>query len=152
MSGPKRHENDGQVPEGFYFIDRFNPASNFHLSLGLNYPNASDKLLGEAPYGGDIFIHGNCVTIGCIPLTDEKIEEVYLLAVLAKNGGQKSIPVHIFPFEMNAPKLKAALSRVKADKKLTAFWTNLAAGYHYFQNHRHLPQIKVNAAGQYGYL
>ncbi|MBC7451384.1 MAG: hypothetical protein H7259_07840, partial [Cytophagales bacterium] len=41
-SGPKRKQGDNQVPEGVYYIDRFNPASNFHLSLGLNYPNTSD--------------------------------------------------------------------------------------------------------------
>lgn len=41
--GPKRKQGDGQVPEGFYYIDRFNPTSNYYLSLGLNYPNLSDK-------------------------------------------------------------------------------------------------------------
>ena len=43
--GPKRSEGDNQVPEGFYYINEFNPNSNYHLSLGLNYPNASDKML-----------------------------------------------------------------------------------------------------------
>ena len=41
--GPKKLEGDLQVPEGFYYIDRFNPTSIFHLSLGINYPNTSDK-------------------------------------------------------------------------------------------------------------
>ena len=45
--GPKRAAGDYQVPEGFYEIDRFNPKSWFHLSLGLNYPNAADRALGE---------------------------------------------------------------------------------------------------------
>ena len=44
--GPKRQEGDLQIPEGFYYIDRFNPNSNFFLSLGINYPNKSDKILG----------------------------------------------------------------------------------------------------------
>lgn len=39
----KRIEGYFQVPEGFYHIDRFNPASSYYLSLGINYPNASDK-------------------------------------------------------------------------------------------------------------
>ncbi|MEZ4932004.1 MAG: hypothetical protein R2788_07790 [Saprospiraceae bacterium] len=42
--GPKRKEGDGQIPEGFYHIDRFNPNSKFYLSLGLNYPNGSDLI------------------------------------------------------------------------------------------------------------
>jgi len=82
--GPKRFEGDYQVPEGFYYINEFNPNSEYHLSLGLNYPNNSDKILSDAyKPGGDIFIHGSCVTVGCIPLTDPMIEEVYILAAHA---------------------------------------------------------------------
>ncbi|MEN8249945.1 MAG: hypothetical protein ABFS32_13510, partial [Bacteroidota bacterium] len=86
--GPKRQSGDYQIPEGFYYIDRFNPSSNFYLSLGVNYPNASDRILGvKGSLGGDIFIHGDCVTIGCMPITDDKIMELYILAVEAKNNG-----------------------------------------------------------------
>ena len=46
MAGPKRKSGDEQIPEGFYFIDRFNPVSNFHLSLGINDPNDADRVLG----------------------------------------------------------------------------------------------------------
>ena len=74
--GPKRKEGDLQIPEGIYTINHFNPQSNFYLSLGINYPNASDKILSDPVHpGGDIYLHGNCVTIGCIPLTDDKIKE-----------------------------------------------------------------------------
>jgi len=78
--GPKRMEGDYQVPEGFYYINEFNPRSSYHLSLGLNYPNLSDKILSdpERP-GGEIYIHGSCVTVGCIPLTDPMIEELYII-------------------------------------------------------------------------
>ncbi|MEM6771921.1 MAG: hypothetical protein AAF597_15170, partial [Bacteroidota bacterium] len=41
--GPKRAQGDLQVPEGIYYVDRFNPNSNYHLSLGLNYPNTADR-------------------------------------------------------------------------------------------------------------
>ena len=66
--GPKRHTGDCQVPEGFYEIYRFNPQSNFHLSLGLNYPNTADRALGEPAPGSDIFIHGGAVTMGYLPV------------------------------------------------------------------------------------
>jgi murein L,D-transpeptidase YafK len=72
--GPKRKEGDLQVPEGLYHISKFNPVSNFHLSLKVNYPNASDRILSDRQQpGGEIYIHGNCVSVGCIPVTDEKI-------------------------------------------------------------------------------
>ena len=65
-SDPNAQEGDRQVPEGFYTIDRFNPRSLFHLSLGLNYPKPSDRILTtnrEAP-GSDVFIHGGCAIRG----------------------------------------------------------------------------------------
>ncbi len=99
--GPKRKEGDCQVPEGFYHIDRFNPESQFHLSLGINYPNASDAILGQpGNLGGNIFIHGGCATIGCIPMSDDWIKEIYVLCVEAKDNGQPHIPVHIFPMRL----------------------------------------------------
>ncbi|HEY1021328.1 MAG TPA: L,D-transpeptidase family protein, partial [Flavisolibacter sp.] len=71
--GPKRMQGDYQVPEGFYYINEFNPNSTYFLSLGLNYPNPSDKILSDpARPGGDIYIHGSCVTVGCIPVTDQQ--------------------------------------------------------------------------------
>src|SRR5882672_8245743 len=93
--GPKRREGDLQVPEGFYEVAQFNPTSNFHLSLKVSYPNASDKVLSDADRpGGLIYLHGGCASIGCIAITDPAIEEVYLLAADAKVR-----PIHfdIFP-------------------------------------------------------
>ncbi|MFI5164047.1 MAG: murein L,D-transpeptidase family protein [Bacteroidia bacterium] len=148
--GPKRKQNDGQVPEGFYEIDRFNPSSNFYLSLGVSYPNASDKILGDKRnLGGDIFIHGNCVTIGCMPLTDEKIKEVYLMALEARAGGQKQIPVHIFPCRMNETEMKILETKYAGNLKLISFWKNIQTGYDYFEKNKSLPQISVTAGGEY---
>src|ERR1044071_5181911 len=63
--GPKRMEGDFQVPEGFYYINEFNPKSNYYLSLGLNFPNESDRMLSDSIHpGSGIYIHGSCVTVG----------------------------------------------------------------------------------------
>ena len=100
--GPKRIQGDYQVPEGFYYINEFNPSSTYYLSLGLNYPNASDRVLSDSLRpGGEIYIHGSCVTVGCIPITDQQIDELYVLAAHAKDMGQDYIPVHIFPIRFN---------------------------------------------------
>jgi murein L,D-transpeptidase YafK len=131
--GPKRTEGDRQVPEGFYYIDRFNPASSYHLSLGLNYPNADDQKRGRAPFGGDIFIHGSDVTIGCLPLTDDKIKEVYILAVQARQARQSQIPVHIFPFPLEISRLAAESTNPNA-----AFWQTLQPGYAAFETRHRL--------------
>ena len=144
--GPKRSQGDGQVPEGFYTIAVFNPYSSYHLSLGLSYPNASDRIKGKGNLGGDIMIHGSCVTIGCLPLTDTYIKEVYILAVEAKNNGQQNIPVHIFPTKMN-DKGMLFLSELNTD--LLDFWKNLKPGYDYFENNKLVPKISTDKSGNY---
>ncbi len=142
--GPKRREGDLQIPEGFYYIDRFNPASNFYLSLGINYPNQSDRILGDRSRpGADIFIHGACVTIGCVPITDEWIKELYLACVWAKSAGQEKIPVHIFPDELSGEKYDALRKRFEDESTLLDFWENLKIGYDYFQENKKLPSVTV---------
>jgi murein L,D-transpeptidase YafK len=136
--GPKVKEGDGQTPEGFYQIRAFNPKSNYYLSLGINYPNAVDLARSGAQNPGtDIYIHGNCVTIGCIPLTDEKIKEVYVLAVEAKNGGQNEIPVYIFPFKMNKENM---LEQKLRFPQHYGFWKTLQPAYTWFEQKRTLPE------------
>ena len=100
--GHKQFEGDGKTPEGLYFIDRRNPNSSFHLSLGISYPNPNDRAFaqaaGKSP-GGDIFIHGgppkdrkrlgggdwmtkgNSVdwTWGCIAVSDDQMEHIYAM-------------------------------------------------------------------------
>jgi murein L,D-transpeptidase YafK len=148
--GPKRRQGDNQTPEGFYRIDRFNPTSNFFLSLHIDYPNRSDRLLGQqGALGGDIFIHGGCQTEGCIAVTDESIKEIYWLAVEARAAGQRTIPIHIFPFRMEAEDLEIAGRFFGGQPDLLHFWRSLEPGYRYFEEHRRVPNIVVAANGLY---
>jgi len=93
--GDKLREGDGKTPEGNYFINRRNPHSQFHLSVGINYPASHDRAeaarAGVSP-GGDIFIHGRPKkyrygirdwTAGCIAVTDREVELIY---AMVKNG------------------------------------------------------------------
>ncbi len=149
--GPKRIEGDYQVPEGFYYINEFNPKSMYHLALGLNYPNASDKLLSDSVKpGSDIYIHGSCITVGCIPIQNNQIEELYILASYARNQGQDFIPVHIYPVRFSNERSQEYLSRnSKEDKDYQKFSTRLKEVYDYFESHRKLPLISVNKKGEY---
>jgi murein L,D-transpeptidase YafK len=89
--GHKTFEGDGRTPEGVYLIDRRNPRSKFHLSLGISYPNSNDvaaaEAIGKRP-GGNIFIHGQKQpfrrdrkdwTWGCISVTNKEIEDIYAM-------------------------------------------------------------------------
>ena len=149
--GPKRVQGDYQVPEGFYYINEFNPNSNYYLSLGLNYPNPSDKILSDpVKPGGDIYIHGSCVTVGCIPVNDQQIEELYILAAHSKGAGQDYIPVHIFPIRYDSKRSVDYLATLtKNDEKLKAFAAKLEAVYDHFEVTRQLPIIMTDNYGEY---
>ena len=92
--GHKQFSGDGKTPEGLYYIDRRNPNSRYHLSLGISYPNPQDVAFalaqGKHP-GNDIFIHGQGPegrvlaplkrdwTVGCIAVTDDEMEDIYAM-------------------------------------------------------------------------
>ena len=140
--GPKRREGDRQVPEGCYVIDRFNPQSSYHLSLRVSYPNASDKVFSDkSSPGGDIYIHGNQVSIGCLAMTDDKIEEIY---VLAWNAHRSTIPVHIFPAKRYDHQIK---SHPSADTR--QLWSDLIPIQAAFQKTKIVPMVHVGKDGRY---
>lgn len=138
--GPKEKEGDAQSPEGFYSVtaSKLNPASNYHLSFDIGYPNAYDRSLGRT--GSFIMVHGNCVSIGCFAMTDPAIEEIYLLAEGALAKGQKSFAVHVFPFRMTADNTKQ-----HASSRWAPFWSELKGGYDAFEAKHVPPDVGVDA-------
>ncbi|MDP4624337.1 MAG: murein L,D-transpeptidase [Akkermansiaceae bacterium] len=136
--GPKLAEGDGQVPEGFYFVppSAMLPTSRYHLAFNIGYPNEFDKANDRT--GSFIMIHGSNVSIGCLAMTNEKIEEIYTLCNAAHNGGQRFFRVHIFPFRMT----EARMQKAAADPNL-AFWKNLKTGYDLFEKNKVPPDVSV---------
>ena len=150
LLGPKRRFGDEQVPEGFYDLDWFNPQSNFFLSMHINYPNAADRILGSRTNpGGDIFLHGNCASIGCIPITDAGIEEVYWLSVLVKDGGAKHLPIQIFPGRMDERGFRELAKSHLGQSELVGFWSNLKEGFDSFEKDHRLATVHVRKDGRY---
>ena len=149
--GPKRFQGDYQVPEGFYYINEFNPNSNYHLALGINYPNSSDRILSDSLRpGGDIYIHGSCVSVGCIPLTDDQIEELYIITSYAKASGEDFIPVHVFPVRYNVKKSVDYLNTMsKNNQQLQKFAMQLREAFDRFEEKKQVPLVLVDKKGQY---
>jgi murein L,D-transpeptidase YafK len=132
--GPKRKEGDYQVPEGLYALTEFNPFSSFHLSLKINYPNASDKVRSDAKHpGGLIYLHGDCASVGCVAIEDGPIEEVYLLARTAKTRR-----IDIFPFRMSSERLEKEATPLP-------LWTELTPFYRRFEDEHRLVQYQIDA-------
>ncbi len=147
--GPKRRSGDRQIPEGFYWVDFFNPESNYLLSFRLNYPNSSDLFFADKVNPGDnIFIHGQCVTIGCIPIGDEAIQELYLLVSKA-HSFQQGVPVHIFPNKMNQSNYSKLHEEFQNEEDLLLFWSWLKPVFDYFERNKQLPIIKIDESGKY---
>ncbi len=142
--GPKRREGDRQVPEGLYHIDRFNPKSSYYLSLGINYPNPSDRALGDPQRpGSDIFIHGDQLSIGCLAMGDAAIEQIYTLADDARRAGQARIPVMILPFRPGGK----APSPPSPDAE--ALWTFLDLAHEAWMKEEKMPAFSVSRDGRY---
>ena len=136
--GPKVKEGDRQAPEGFYKVRKhqLNPKSKYHLSFNLGYPNRYDREHDRT--GSFLMVHGNCVSVGCYAMTDEKIEEIYALVEGALNHGQHYVNVHAYPFRMTEENMDLYEGNIWYD-----FWTNLKEGYDYFESEKVPPKIKV---------
>lgn len=152
--GPKRFEGDYQVPEGFYYINEFKPNSQYYLALGVNYPNASDRVLSDKKRpGGNIFVHGSCVTVGCIPLTDPIIEELYVLAAATRAEGQDFIPIHVFPVAFKNDKSFEVFEKFLVDHPdYKPLAHKLQKVYYYFETKKQLPTLVINSGGDYEIL
>jgi hypothetical protein len=101
--GPKLREGDRQVPEGIYGIRELNPNSLFHLSLWIDYPNEYDcrhaEAEGRTEPGGEIMIHGNAVSRGCLAVGDPAAEDFFVLAALT---GLANLTVILTPVDFRA--------------------------------------------------
>jgi murein L,D-transpeptidase YafK len=135
--GPKTRQGDNQAPEGFYRIGlgQLNPASSYHLSFNLGYPNAYDR--AHKRTGDFLMVHGNCVSIGCYAMGDDNIEEIYTLLEAALRKGQSKVEVHIFPFDYDNTRLSWQTS------PWAGFWKNLEQGYRAFNTRKIPPAISV---------
>jgi len=115
-SGPKLKEGDRQVPEGIYDIIVLNPNSYFHFAMLINYPNDFDigkaEKEGRTNLGGDICIHGDAVSIGCIAVGDEAIEELF---IIVNHVGMENVKVVIAPWDFRK-------KAVKIDKNTKITW------------------------------
>lgn len=107
-AGPKLREGDQQVPEGVYGVRVLNPNSRFHLSFGIDYPNALDRAAaradGRSELGGDIYFHGGAASIGCVAVGDAAIEPLFWLVA---RTGKARVRVLIAPWDLRAPGAEA---------------------------------------------
>ncbi|MEO5344881.1 MAG: L,D-transpeptidase family protein [Magnetococcus sp. YQC-9] len=128
--GPKRRQGDKQIPEGIYRITFLNPNSNYHLSMKLDYPNEFDRAMADSErrgqLGGDIFIHGDSESVGCIALGDRAIEELFVLTAWA---GMENVQVIVAPYDLRRDKEIRPQNRIPWTRELYANLQNSLAAF-----------------------
>ena len=136
--GPKLRKGDGQAPEGFYSVGagQLNPASSYHLSFDLGYPNRYDRAHGRT--GSALMVHGHCVSIGCYAMGDAQIEQIYTLVAAALDHGQRRVDVHAFPFRFDAPP-----RRDWRAGEWGPFWSELEPAYFAVERTGQAPAVRV---------
>ncbi|MCB1680575.1 MAG: murein L,D-transpeptidase [Alphaproteobacteria bacterium] len=136
--GPKQKEGDEQAPEGFYTVSakQLNPNSKYYLSFDLGYPNTYDRAHGRT--GSALMIHGNCLSKGCLAMTDNSIGEIYLLVEQSIEKNKQSVPVHVFPFRMTDDKMA-----MRVYSEWYPFWVNMKEGYDLFELAHVPPPVSV---------
>lgn len=141
--GPKTKEGDLQTPEGFYYVthERMNPNSQYYLSFNVGYPNEFDRAHGST--GSALMVHGNCVSEGCLAMTDKNIGEIYVIIEESFKSGTTIVPIHLFPFRMSEQNMA-----LRTDSEWLPFWNQLKVGYDYFEAY-HLPPIMAVQNGNY---
>jgi murein L,D-transpeptidase YafK len=143
--GPKLREGDHQAPEGFYTVDAaaLNPASRWHRSFNLGFPNAFDRAHNRT--GSFVMVHGGCGSIGCFAMTDPAVDEIWRLVTAALKAGQARFHVHVFPFRMTEENLAS-----REHQPWVAFWRTLKQGYDAFEKSGLPPRIAV-CGGTYSF-
>ena len=140
--GPKRRYRDLQVPEGFYHISKLNPYSKYYLSMEINYPNASDSIRGVRGHlGNQIYIHGSCISSGCLAITDDKIKELFVYCVEAFNSGQEEIGFTIFPARLTDAKYADLTDDYRKNKDVVSLWGDLKKYYDLYTQNKVQPKV-----------
>lgn len=171
--GPKLEEGDGKTPEGFYnsqmqywsqadymWIKLNNDDIDTYGSVGdgasfkifLDYPNRFDwqqtkKIKKHSTPGGAIFIHGNCVSIGCLSFENRNYLPLFLFALGHDQNKYGKIKIHIFPFHFTdvLTKKYAKTGNTITEKQMMSFWNNLEEGYNLFKTQRKALKVSVSA-------
>lgn len=143
--GPKTKNGDRQAPEGFYTVypKQLNPNSSYFLSFDLGYPNAYDRYYNRT--GSALMVHGECASVGCYAMSNNRIAEIYTLMYGAFASGQSNIQVQVYPFALTTNNMRKMKNHAWYN-----FWANLKVGYDAFdRTHEVLPVSVVNGRYQF---
>jgi murein L,D-transpeptidase YafK len=88
-------------------------------------------------------IHGKCASVGCLAMSDERIQEIWIAATALRYAGGV-VHLHIFP-----SRDMAGLVARSEGQEHHAFWANLKEGFDGFERRKTLPTVRVDRDGRY---
>jgi murein L,D-transpeptidase YafK len=112
------------------------------MAMKVGYPNLSDRILGGPEPGGDIMIHGGCASIGCLAMSDERIQELWVMAEPVQTTS--GIRIHILP--TREPETLSARPDYEHHRD---FWETLYRGDALFEQSGRVPEVNVQWNGRY---
>lgn len=174
--GPKLQQGDYKTPEGFYelrtlidsklrwmwidlddetLFDVGQVGVGSSYKLFLPYPNNYDRkrtrenLGSSVSTGGEICIHGNCASAGCISFQNNLYSAVYLFAQHQNRQRYGNPTIHTFPFRFTEALKKdfADDAENMNEKNTLDFWNNLEKGYKLFNENPKQLKWSVNQNG-----
>lgn len=136
--GPKIRSFDRQTPEGIYQVTakQLNPASRWHRSFNLGFPNAYDRAQGRT--GSYLMVHGGCSSVGCYAMTNPVADDLFRLATAAFAAGQSSFQVQALPFRMTTDAMASRTTHPNAP-----FWDELRTVSDGFEMTHRPPEVVV---------
>jgi len=85
--------------------------------------------------------------VGCLPMQDEPIEEIFWLVTMHQHQyPEEIIPVHIFPFRFTEDNW---FKNLASAPKWETFWTDLRSIDTAFEMNRYPAKSRVNSEGRY---
>ena len=90
-------------------------------------------------------IHGNCRSIGCLAMSDERIEELWVMGMALRSADPDAeVHVHLFPTR----EMKKLLLERRGDPH-HRFWSNLREGLDRFEQNKETPAVSIDDGGRY---
>jgi murein L,D-transpeptidase YafK len=107
-----------------------------------NWNAALPWQLRGSSVGEDIFLHGNCMSIGCVSFNDNDFLEIFSLSDPRQKG---EIQVQIYPCNFMNEQCKTQLNKLsESNQKLRSFWGSLEKGLSMFNQSKRPLKVSVN--------
>jgi|GEM_PF-6336845 len=142
LCSPSLKSSSVDIPIGIYAVNQsgLQTTSENLLRIRTNYPNSFDLARGRRQ--NPLYFQANCTQGSGLSMTDTELEELYVLLRAVFAHTNTAVPVHIFPYELNA--LNAIRPLTKSNRQAIEQLTPI---YRAFESDHRLPNVVTSRRG-----